>query len=92
VHDVLATGAQPGRQRTDVALDDDVQLAGHAPEQQVAHRAADDVHAVHARRRLEQAPAAWQLPQALAQIVHGDSLSRAPDRRTRRPRCLPWLP
>ena len=38
--------AERGRQRAGVALDDDVELARRAAEQQVAHGAADEVHAV----------------------------------------------
>ena len=71
----FAAGAEARRERGDVALDDDVELARRAPEQQVAHRAADEVHPGHARRGREQALAAGQLAQALAQVIHGDSLA-----------------
>ena len=80
VRHARAARDQPRRERVDVALDDDVELARLAAEQQVAHGAADEVHALHARGRVEQPPAARQLPQAFAQVVHGNSLALAADR------------
>jgi hypothetical protein len=47
------------------------------------------VNAVHSRCGVEQSPAARQLSQAFAQVVHRDSLARGRHRRARRPRPLP---
>ena len=72
--------AQRGGELADVALDDDVELVRHATEQQVAHGAADEVHAVAAGCRVQQPPPARELAEALEQIVHRDSLPSRPDR------------
>ena len=50
--------AQARRGGVDVALDDDVELAPRAPEQQVAHGPADEVHALARREGAQQARAA----------------------------------
>jgi len=75
--------AERRRQRIDLALDDDVELARLALEQQVAHRAADEMHPARAGDRVQQPPPALQSRHAFEQIVHDDSLAlrRAADRR-----------
>ena len=97
--------AERGSQGVDLTLDDDVELARHAVQQQVAHGAADEMHAPAPRRGVEQPPTAGQFAQRHEEIVHPDSLaarrSGRPDRRPpaapaaqRRlapPRSLPWL-
>ena len=55
VHHQLAPEplGRAARDRDRVALDDDVELARDPPEQRVAHRAADDVHAGLPRERVQ---------------------------------------
>ena len=50
--------AQARGRGVDVALDDHVELAPRAPEQQVAHGPADEVHAVAGREGAQQPRAA----------------------------------
>ena len=62
--------AERGRERGDVAFDDDVELARLAAQQQVADGAADEVNAVQPARRLEQPRSTGEHPHGVQQIWH----------------------
>jgi hypothetical protein len=88
--------AQRRGERVDVALDDDVELAGGAGQQQVADGAADEVGpAAGEPRGLQQAATAGQLGEAIEQmwrrIVDRDSLSALRPLRPTGDRRLPDL-
>ncbi len=74
--------AQRRRQRLDLALDDDVELARDAAEQEVAHGPADEVRARHAVGGVEQPTAAIQRAQLLEEIHRHSLAARARSRRS----------